>query len=497
MYTLIQRKIIALFCACMMVVTPTMVGCNSNVGGAGGTGGAGGSGTVTHASESDFDQERGLSTDSTGKVRIESAQIDRPVEVEVTDEAGNPIQGVNVVFAARDGAFGIIVTDPSGTYGDALVLGNPDLIQQSMPNAKAVVAEKPFAIVAAVIIVVKVVLFVGAAITAFELGQHLGEIIDFGIQNFESISLSTTTFRARFGDVVDLMESTLLAGVAAISLATPIKQPGARAWSRTVLKWEGKELTKKVATNLTKYLIKEGADLAHRNINEDTEVLLKVHHWGSLFPPYRYGIEILIPADGDTVDTLLEEETVTLGGRWNAENGASVLLAQSADFSDVVPNTVTLDNEGGLVSMQLSLSEAEYRQRVANNSPGSTLDIHQYNTSFSAGEQRIWIDATSEGTNVQVYLTADAEVTFDSITRGLTWHDLTTLEIVATAPGESQVEIELSLDFVAGGYLSESTNTISWNENAHGSIRIVADNETETEELTPDFWPELTWTRVR
>jgi hypothetical protein len=414
-----------------MLVGPTLVGCGvpGSASGGGPTPDNGGAPRVeefsdlTFASESDYERRPALSTAADGKVQFTSSTLDKTVEIEVTDSAGNPIEGLQIEFAARDGANGIVITDPTGTYGDALILGNPELIAESMPSGKSMLTEgKPLAITVGAIIVIKVVLVTIAIITAYELGTHLAEIADFGIQNFESISLSATTFRAPFGEVVDLMESTLLAGVCAISLAVPAGKIGAEAGRRAVFRWAGKEFSKVLAKELTGFLIERGSELARHSLDEDTEVILKIHHLGNLLPPYISAIEIIIPGEGQSVDTLLEERitvlnpgsyTGTLDCVMTIEGGTSDSMSYFAEQEYVIDEAgLPLDDEGTRILPGYELNEevegGSFVLRVGEMTlldDGLELEI-DINARFSDGGEAVAI--TGDGELVLTQLTENA-----------------------------------------------------------------------------------------
>ncbi len=90
-------------------------------------GGGGGSG-LSSSADAVYDGSSTVttSTDADGKTVIVSSLTGKSYEITVTDNYGNPVSGIDVVFYEDTGDAVVYVNDPGNTYSEVVLVGTPD-----------------------------------------------------------------------------------------------------------------------------------------------------------------------------------------------------------------------------------------------------------------------------------------------------------------------------------------------------------------------------------
>lgn len=256
---------------------------------------------VTHLPQSAFEIDNDV-TDSEGKVSVYSSDVGKFVKMTVEDPEGNPVKGVEVDFAFLNGRMLAMVHDPSGTYSLAVIEIDIDDVskkaggsqQESLREATVVIT-----VGAAIVIAVKVALVASAAYAAYQIADCLYELYDFHVDNFEEFSLRTITYRTTVGEVADICIEVLEGASGVITVAEVISTGGITVAvpKKKVFEFVASQALGLAAGELRDIFI-EMIDIALENmvvgpIDEDTEVYLKVHYWGTLVPSYANAFEIV------------------------------------------------------------------------------------------------------------------------------------------------------------------------------------------------------------
>ena len=330
---------------------------------------------ITHLTKDAFEIDSDY-TDHNGTAEVFIADIGRDLELTIIDEDGNPVPEMQVNFATIEGRLLISIDDPHQQYAPTIIN-----IDTKDPNGLYYIgAYQPNIVISAAAITVGVIKLATLAYSTYKLAETAHRIYDFHVDNFESVSLRTVTYRATIGELGDLFASVAKGGLSVVSIAGVIGSGGA-----TLAVPE--EALYEVATNQTIGLIEEGIIAAVQHgvtaigeyvIGEETEVYVKIHFWEGLIPPYKAGIEIT--PIFSTAPMPSKELIGTWDGQWN-----NVKIGASGRAKLVISSTTGYNFEGLLFDLEYSTTLS---MPMTGNVNGTEITMHADDIEPSDGEDR-------------------------------------------------------------------------------------------------------------
>ncbi len=260
-------------------------------------------------------------TNNSGQVGFSTTDydsLDLDVQLEIENETGDLLEGLEISTYIVDGNLMAAIHDPAGIYADTLIQ-----VDTRDYNSSANISTGRFILtIATGILVVKVVAVLFSAVAlGFATKNLIEEMHDFHIDNFQDISWKTLTYKATISEIIDLL---LDAGDFALSAISCEMAIGSLGTTTIISSGQALKLVTSKLTHLARdvwidailYYVKEVVEYADLNsvgIDEDTEVFVKVNFLPlGLLGEFDSAIEI-IPILDDSYNQLNISELV---GKW-------------------------------------------------------------------------------------------------------------------------------------------------------------------------------------
>ena len=184
--------------------------------------------TGTKIVSADSDGVTAIRTGAEGIVAIETRTLGKTVQVEVKDQAGRALDGIDVILAEVDGRVVMYVSDPSWDYAPAMIVHLPGeggfgTAYGGLRYAKSFSTQRGAVVVTAVgvaVILYKVVLATMAAKAVVDGVDGVVELADFHMDNLHDLNLVVTTYCATAREIADAVLALTDVGRAVVSVVT-------------------------------------------------------------------------------------------------------------------------------------------------------------------------------------------------------------------------------------------------------------------------------------